>query len=302
MLVVTKAALVLTAFPVMFHQVSKLTGIQDISELIQPVVYAATPTVLGQAVHWGSAGLMLVAGTIITLVVWVVGHAADVLALLSPVPWVDLIVKASRVAVMLAVSGCAVMESDAGANCVTDRDRRVRAAVLAGFASPDPGSGSLGGMFCCGERTPLQTGVSARLRWGRFKDAEADAGRRLSRDPNGILEFRYRRLGLMRRVRLEDASAFALLSAAGFYIPPCCWGKRLSSRLLPRYRGSGGRGSGGAGVGLRSGFGVGEVSGEGGRAITRLPDELVVSAVRDVSRVKDSAPYLANNLPTAAIL
>jgi hypothetical protein len=92
-LVINKAALVLIAFPVMFHEVSRLTGIRDISELFQPVVYAAAPGALETAGHWGTAGLLLIAGTIIMLVVWVVGHAADVLALLSPVPFVDLLVK-----------------------------------------------------------------------------------------------------------------------------------------------------------------------------------------------------------------
>jgi len=47
--VINKAALVLIAFPVMFHEVSRLTGIRDISELFQPVVYAPAPGALETA-------------------------------------------------------------------------------------------------------------------------------------------------------------------------------------------------------------------------------------------------------------
>lgn len=56
-LVINKAALVLIAFPVMYHEVSRLTGIRDISELIQPVVYAAQPgNALESAGHWARRG------------------------------------------------------------------------------------------------------------------------------------------------------------------------------------------------------------------------------------------------------
>ena len=234
-LVINKAALVLIAFPVMFHQVSKLTGIQDISELIQPVVYAATPTVLGQAVHWGSAGLMLAAGTIITLVVWVVGHAADVLALLSPAPWVDLIVKASRVAVMLAVSGCAVMNPTLGliasliviGVCALLFWLALRVLILGWVFGWD--------VLLWRKNAAPDGGVRA-FTVGKIQGMPRQTLGRLSRDPNGILEFRYRRLGLMRRVRLEDASAYFV--GRGILYPSVVMGEKSQFRLLPRYRGS----------------------------------------------------------------
>lgn len=234
-LVINKAALVLIAFPVMFHQVSKLTGIQDISELIQPVVYAATPAVLGQAMHWGAAALMLGVGTIITLVVWVVGHAADVLALLSPVPWVDLMVKGSRVAVMLAVSGCAVLNPTMGliaslvviGVCALLFWLALRVLILGWVFGWD---------VLLWRKTGAPAGGVRAFTVGKIQGMPRQTLGRLSRDPNGILEFRYRRFGVMRRVRLDDASSYWL--SRGILYPSVMLGEKTQFRLLPRYRGS----------------------------------------------------------------
>lgn len=65
---------------------------------------------------------------------------------------------------------------------------------------------------------------------------------KLTRDPNGILEFRYRRLGFgpSRRIRLEDASAYEV--GRGILYPcvvlPSGEKYAMQFRLLPRYRGS----------------------------------------------------------------
>jgi hypothetical protein len=74
---------------------------------------------------------------------------------------------------------------------------------------------------------------------------------KLTRDPNGILEFRYRRLGFgpTRRVRLEDASAYSV--GRGILYPCVVLGEARQFRLLPRYRGSE--------EGVRSALGMGEV-------------------------------------------
>ncbi len=64
----------------------------------------------------------------------------------------------------------------------------------------------------------------------------------LSRDPNGILEFHYRRMlvGPTRRIRLEDASAYEV--GRGILYPCVVLPKgekhAMQFRLLPRYRGS----------------------------------------------------------------
>lgn len=230
-LVVNKAALVLIAFPVMFHEVSRLTGIRDISELIQPVVYAATPGALETAGHWGAAGLMLLAGTIITLVVWVVGHAADVVALLSPVPFLDLAVKGSRAAVLLAVAACAVLNPTLGliasgvviGVCAVLFWLALRVLILGTVFAWDvlfPG------------RVAVANGEVRAFTVGRIRGMPRLTLGKLTRDSNGILEFRYR----ARRIRLEDASAYDV--GRGILYPTVVLQSKLQFRLLPRYRGS----------------------------------------------------------------
>jgi hypothetical protein len=235
---------------VMFHQVSRLTGIQDISELIQPVVYASTPTILEKAGYWGAAGLMLAVGTFIVLVVWVVGHAADVLALLSPVPFVDLVVKGSRAAVMLAVSGCAVLSPTLGliasgvviGVCALLFWLALRVLILGWVFGWD--------LLLWRKDASADGGVQA-FTVGKIQGMPRSALGRLSRDPNGILEFRYRRMGFgpTRRVRLEDASAYGV--GRGILYPCVVLGEARQFRLLPRYRGSEER--------VRVALGMGEV-------------------------------------------
>ena len=55
---------------------------------------------------------------------------------------------------------------------------------------------------------------------------------KLTRDPNGILEFRYRG----RQIRLEDASAYEV--GRGILYPTVVLQSKLQFRLFPRYRGS----------------------------------------------------------------
>jgi hypothetical protein len=214
----------------MFHQVSRLTGIRDISELFQPVVYAAQPGALETAGHLGMGALMLIAGTIITLVVWVVGHAADVLALLSPVPFLDLLVKCSRAAVMLTVAGCSILSPTLGL---------IASGVVIGICAL---------LFWLALRVLILGTVFAWDVLSLKKEAPRDAVRaftigkiqgmprltlgKLTRDPNGILEFRYR----ARRIRLEDASAYEV--TRGVLYPTVLLQSKLQFRLLPRYRGS----------------------------------------------------------------
>jgi hypothetical protein len=236
-LVINKAALVLIAFPVMFHQVSKLTGIRDISELMQPVVYAAAPALLERAADWGGAALMLLVGTFITLVVWVVGHAADVLALLSPVPWVDVVVKASRVAVMLVVAVCAVLSPMLGliaslaviGVCTLLFWMALRVLILGWVFGWD--------VLLWKKQAAVNEGVRA-FTAGKIQGIPRQTLGKLTRDPNGILEFRYRRLGFgpVRRIRLDDASAYE--EVRGILYPCIVLGKTTQFRLLPRYRGS----------------------------------------------------------------
>lgn len=232
-LLVNKAALVLIAFPVMFHQVSKLTGMPDI-----PVAYAGSSGGLETAGHWGVAALALAGGTIITIVVWVVGHAADVLALLSPVPFLDLVVKSARAAVMLAVAGCAVISPALGliassiviGVCALLFWMALRVLILGTVFTWDA--------LFSGKEAPAHGDSVQAFTFGKIQGMPRQTLGKLTRDPNGILEFRYRRMGFgpSRRVRLEDASAYDV--GRGVFYPCVMLGKGVQFRLLPRYRGS----------------------------------------------------------------
>ena len=239
-LVVNKAALVLIAFPVMYHEVSQLTGIRDIAELIQPVVYAAAPDMLQTAGHIASASIMLIAGAIITIVVWVVGHALDVVALLSPIPFLDLAVKGARALVLIAVGLCAVLNPTLGL---------IASLIVIGISALFFFFALrvliLGTVFACdvlfgGKQTPRETVRAFTV--GKIHGMPRQTLGTLARDPNGILEFRYRRVifGPTRRIRLENASAYDL--GRGILYPSVVLPKgerhSMQFRLLPRYRGS----------------------------------------------------------------
>lgn len=242
-LIVNKAALVLLAFPVMYTQVARLTGIRDIAGLIVPPVYAAAPGALETAGHWSAAVAMLIAGTIITLVVWVVGHAANVLALLSPVPYLDLGVKLFRAAVLLTVAGCSILSPTLGliASLIVIGVSALlfwfalRLLILGWVFAWDVLAVTLG-------RTESPRDTVRAFTVGKIQGMPRQTLGRLSRDANGILEFRYRRMtfGPPKRVRLEDASAYEV--GRGILYPCVVLPKGdkpdLQFRLLPRYRGS----------------------------------------------------------------
>ena len=102
-LFVNHAALVLIAFPVVLNQVARVMGFQSLRELFAymlsgPVVYAATASTSGihHAFSVATAVLYTVAGLVITFVVWLVGHSLDVLAMISPFPFLDFVLKTIR--------------------------------------------------------------------------------------------------------------------------------------------------------------------------------------------------------------
>jgi hypothetical protein len=102
-LFVNHAALVLIAFPVVVAQVSRVMGFPSWKALLAylvdgPVVYAAGVQTSGVHHAFGIAiaALVTVLGLMITFVVWLVGHSFDVLAMLSPFPFLDFLLKAAR--------------------------------------------------------------------------------------------------------------------------------------------------------------------------------------------------------------
>jgi hypothetical protein len=102
-LFVNHAALVLIAFPFVFQQVSRVMGFTSWKGLLAyifsgPVVYAATAQTSGvhHAFSVATAVLYTVVGIVVTFVVWLVGHSFDVLAMISPFPFLDFLLKAVR--------------------------------------------------------------------------------------------------------------------------------------------------------------------------------------------------------------
>jgi hypothetical protein len=102
-LFVNHASLVLIVFPVVMHQVARVMGFTSLKGLFAgtssgPVVYAATAQTASvhHAFSTATAVLYIVVGFIITGVVWLFGHCFDVLALISPFPFVDFVLKAIR--------------------------------------------------------------------------------------------------------------------------------------------------------------------------------------------------------------
>ena len=102
-LLVNHASLILIVFPVVMNQVARVMGASSLKLLFSrifngPIVYAATAHAAGLHGKFSAATAVLyvIVGFVITGVVWLLGHCFDVLALLSPFPFLDLLLKAIR--------------------------------------------------------------------------------------------------------------------------------------------------------------------------------------------------------------
>jgi hypothetical protein len=100
---VNHASLVLIVFPVVMNQVARVMGYTSLKDffaqvLSGPVVYAATIDNSGMhhAFSVVTAMLYTIVGFAVAGVVWLLGHCFDVLALISPFPFVDLVLKLIR--------------------------------------------------------------------------------------------------------------------------------------------------------------------------------------------------------------
>jgi hypothetical protein len=115
-LVVNKAALLFAVLPVVWHEAAAISNWHASGGLL-PVGLLATvnaaPATSGASGSAIPMALAVVTGATAALAVWLTGHALDVLALLSPIPLLDVLFKASRVAVFLIVGLLAVFYSRA---------------------------------------------------------------------------------------------------------------------------------------------------------------------------------------------
>ncbi len=120
-LFVNHAALVLVAFPFVLEQVSRVMGFTSWKGLFAyvlsgPVVYAATPETSGvhHAFSVATAVLYTVVGIVVTFVVWLVGHSFDVLAMISPFPFLDFLLKAVRNTIFAILAVTALLSPKIG--------------------------------------------------------------------------------------------------------------------------------------------------------------------------------------------
>ena len=102
-LFVNHAGLALIAFPVVLNQVARVMGLQSLRGLFAylqsgPVVFAATAQTSGvhHAFTVATAVFYTMTGLAVTFVVWLVGHSFDVLAMISPFPFLDFMLKTIR--------------------------------------------------------------------------------------------------------------------------------------------------------------------------------------------------------------
>jgi len=247
-LVINKASLILLAVPFMIHQVLPLLGINSANELLslyEPVAYADDFRVWHDTGRLGLATFVILAGLAVTFAVWLVGHAIDVLVFLTPFPFIDVILKAIRTGILLAIVITSQIDRRAGslmallviaiavvlfstalrltvAGYVFSWDL-IRLMVFRHQAKPENVQTIIG-------FTAVKMGGLPRWTFGR-----------LTRDSSGHLEFRCRRFGFgpSRRIRLEDASAYEIGRGMLY---PCIiladrTGSALQFRLPPRYNG-----------------------------------------------------------------
>jgi hypothetical protein len=256
-LLVNKASLVLVAFPVLFHQVARLMGAQSLSDAlallagsVRTVVYAAGPE--GSALHTAghvALGIVLLAvGSVTVVVVWMVGHAFDVLALVCPFPFLDLLLKGFRNAILVALAVTTAIDWKLG--LAASLALILVCLALAGWAYR---------LLVFGVRFSWDLLRVLLTQWRRVPSPDkpilAFAARgmariprrtygKLSRDSEGALVFQCRRFGVGpgRGLRLGNASEYEV--GKGLLYPSLVslnadrTKYRLMFRLLPRYVGS----------------------------------------------------------------
>src|SRR5215467_5957668 len=120
-LLVNHAGLVLLAFPVVLDEVARVMELQSLRGLFAyifsgPAVYAATAQTTGvhHAVSVATAVLYTVVGLAVALAVWLVGHSFDVLAMISPFPFIDFLLKGLRNTIFAVLAITALLSPHLG--------------------------------------------------------------------------------------------------------------------------------------------------------------------------------------------
>jgi hypothetical protein len=249
-LMLNKASLFLIGFPVVFHEVSKVMGVDSLMRLfarLEPVVHAQDAvSVVERAGNVSMMLLLLVGGSIILVVVWMVGHAIDVLVLLCPFPFIDMLLKAFRTAIFAVVAGFALLDPRIGAllsafvilTCLLLFGWAFRLMVFGAAFSSDLLRTIVFGSYCAPQPGDTIAGFTARRIQGLPKRSYG----RVSRSESGAIEFRHRAwlLGRERAITLDPSKGYEI--GRGLFHPTLVettdrsTSHRTMVRLLPRYR------------------------------------------------------------------
>jgi hypothetical protein len=253
-LFVNHAGLVLIAFPVVLTQVARVMGLQSLRGLFayvhsEPVVFAATVQTGGvqHAFSVATAIFYTVVGLAVTFVVWLVGHSFDVLAMISPFPFLDFLLKTIRNTIFAVLMITAVINPHLGlllCLCAI-----VFSLLLFGWALR---TAVFGTVFALGLLRVLLFAAQDKPNPGERVPAFSTRVRKVPRrtygrlhtNEDGTLIFGYRRLlvGPEKRVPVGKASSFEV--GQGILFPSVIEpiesaGKhRVVFRLLPTHRGA----------------------------------------------------------------
>ncbi len=253
-LLVNHASLILIVFPVVMNQVARVMGLPSLRSLFAqlfsgPVVYAAATTPPSGAHHAFSvatAVLYTIVGFAITGVVWLLGHCFDVLALISPFPFVDFVLKAIRNVIFAVLLGTSIISPHVG--LVLCLVVIIVSFLMFGWALRLSFFGTLYAisllqmlLFEVQERPGRDQGVKAFS--AGLKGVSKRTYGKLSPREDGSLVFAYRRMlvGPEKKVVIGRANSFAV--GRGVFHPTVVEPiesankHRVAFRLLPTYRG-----------------------------------------------------------------
>ena len=253
-LFVNHAALVLVAFPVVLNQVERVMGLQSLQGLFayvlsEPIVYAAMAQTGGvhQVFSVATAVLYTVVGLVVTFVVWLVGHSFDVLAMISPFPFLDFLLKTIRNTIFAVLAVTAIISPHLG--LLLCLGLIVFSFLLFGWALR---TAVFGTVFALGLLRLLlfeaqdkpSLGESVLAFSTRVHNVPRRTYGRLHAGQDGTLMFGYRRLlvGPEKKVVVGKASSFEV--GQGIFFPSVIEpiesaGKhKVVFRLLPTHRGA----------------------------------------------------------------
>ena len=253
-LFVNHAGLVLIAFPVVLNEVARVMGLQSLRGLFayllnEPVVYAAA--VQASGVHHvftvATAVLYTVVGLAVTFAVWLVGHSFDVLAMISPFPFLDFLLKTIRNAIFAVLTITALISPRLG--MLLCLGIIVFSFLIFGWALR---TAVFGTVFAFGLLRVLLFDAQDKPNPGDSVPAFSTCVRkvprrtfgRLHKGKDGTLMFGYRRLlvGPEKKVLVGKAASFEV--GQGIFFPSVIEPiesadkNRVVFRLLPTHRGA----------------------------------------------------------------